>query len=703
MASERIVGVPNKTQLSNYGSKLVLVVQGPGLSNILYASGRLARGQKPHAKFALMLETGEIVQAKRVKCDWKPYAIEAVFEFPGGLTINQRCWVEWPFVHSTVSFKGSANGAKLIAEGVSYDKAKALVSDGVVMLEEIQTKFKPFVLQIASSVTPEKVLLSEDGATWKESDFTWSEDLVHYRMIFNSIPREMTVSAHLGKLSDFLPKQDWEKSRRRADAVKREWVKAYADEFPDIDCPDHRFRDVVQYCYYVHRGGVLTLDGMLPYPFVAPSKIVYPAWWMWDTAFQSIVDAWMKDPAVAYGDLLNHTILQTPKGCIQDAAGEFYANTGVMRWIHPEQYDNFPPASTGPCATGLALWDVYQKTGDTGILKRMFPHMVIYERWLLKSRPGGVDPDLIMYQYWADVGWDNSKRWGKTGLEKDAGPSIDWELPVLPVDGNVFLLMFREAMSKIAAVLGDKEREREFADKASRTRKAIDKWMWSEEKGFYFDILPDGRMLDVWSPAGFVPLLAGMPGKDTYHRLREHMLDTKKFWTKAPLPTLSIDDEDCDGIYWRGPTWPVVNWQVNEGLFDYDPELAMRLLTSTVGMMTQEGYPTCNEYYNALTGKASGATDQGWGAMPVDLILRRVFGLNPKPDCLELKPYLPADWPTASVRNVFVAGTSVSVRYARSASGLTATVRNTGRKAVVIKSGDKQLALQPAAEGVIQC
>jgi hypothetical protein len=196
---------------------------------------------------------------------------------------------------------------------------------------------------------------------------------------------------------------------------------------------------------------------------------------MWDTAFHAIHDAWTRDPLIAFGDLLNHTILQSKKGCIQDAAGEYYADTGGGRWVHPENYDNFPPPCTGPPVTGIALWDVYQKTGSLGLLKRMYPHLVLYERWIIDAKASGLDPDLISYKNWFDCGWDDSKRWGKGGMKDVPDAKVDWDFPVVPVDGNVFLSILRETLSKTAALLGDEKLSREFAEKAERTRRAIDR------------------------------------------------------------------------------------------------------------------------------------------------------------------------------------------------------------------------------------
>lgn len=700
MPSDRIVSVPNKPHISNYGSQLAHIVKGPGLNELQCASGRLASGHKPHARVAVLKGNGELAEAKLVKCEWHPHVILAEFEFPTGLKVSQRSWVDGSFAHSSLTFKGDLPaGDKIAADGVSYMQAKALVSpQGSVMLEEMDPSYKPLALEIASSVSPSRVLLSTDGKAWKESDFIWGDE-VHYRMVFDHLPGEVTFSAHLNKLSEWVGSEAWNDSWQSESDVKREWIKAFNEELPDIHCPDNRYRDLLQFCFYVHRSSVITAGGMLPYPFVVPSKMTYPMWWMWDTAFQSIVDFWIDKP-LAVGTLLNHTVIQSRKGCIPDAAGAFCGDTGDLKWVHPEKYDDFPPPCTGPCVTGIAAMDLYQRTGNLDMVKKLYPHLVIYERWLMQEKNSKLDPDLLAFYYWTDVGWDDSKRWGKSGM---GGEEVGWDLPVIPVDGNVFLAILRDTLSAFAGLLGESERKAEYAAKAARTRRAIDRLMWNEEEGFYFDLLPNGKMLDVWTPAGLTPMLAGMPSVETYHRLREHLLDSKKFWTKYPLPTLAIDDPDCsyEDNWWRGGTWPVINWQIAEGLFKYDPELGLRLIQSTVEMMTRDGYPTCTEYYNPVKGDAKGAIDQGWGAMVADMILRRVYGLHPSANGLELKPNLPADWPEATVRNVFVDGTNVEVRYVRSAVGLKAEVRNHGPKEIAVTSGQNRQLLPPDGKATI--
>ena len=88
--------------------------------------------------------------------------------------------------------------------------------------------------------------------------------------------------------------------------------------------------------------------------------------------------------------------------------------------------------------------------------------------------------------------------------------------------------------------------------------------------------------------------------------------------------------------------------------------------------------------------------------MPVDLILRRVFGLHPKPDRLELDPFLPADWPEASVRNVFAAGSRLDITYSRVGAGLKAEITNRGNRKVLVCHGAKAVDVPPGGHKALE-
>ncbi len=695
-----MIAIHGKSEISNYLSPFLIDVCQPGLCEVHYGCGRLAKTKSEMAKVVL-LRGDEVISAPRSSSHWSPHEVVSDFEFPDGVRLKQQTWVDGDFAHADVALSGRISDAELIIEGTSFGAARLVKTSTGILVTEMHAKFKPCSYEIASSRQPIAYYFT-DSEIWEESDIFFSQNQIKWRLVLPRNEGKFTVSVHLARLGAPLSREVWGDACGRKDAVEREWEEFHATQVPIVESPDQRMNDLVGHSFNVHRANALQPGGMLPYAFVVPSKITYAMWWMWDTVFHSVFDSWMKDKTLAFGDLLNHTILQSPKGSIPDAAGADFSVTGGGEWVHPANHDNRPPTCTGPCVTGIGLWEVYQKSGSANFLKDVYPHFALYEKWIMQEKPSVLDPDMIAYYNWYDVGWDDSSRWGLSGMRDASEPEKRWDLPVIPVDGNVFYLILRETLGKVAAILGRDAEAADYEQKAARTRQAIQSRMWNEQAGFYFDILPDGRQLSVKSPAGFVPMLAMVPEQGQYAHLKQHIQDPNTFASKYPFPTVSLDDHHfSQEHWWRGSVWPHINWQVINGLFDYDPELALELTEIMVEMMTPDGQVTCREYYDPILGTPGGAIDQGWGVMPADLILRRVMGLGVSLDELTLNPHLPTEWQEAKVSNVFVGASSVNVTYKRLDRELSAFVSNTGEATVTVRFDTIETRVAPGEEAVL--
>ncbi len=68
---------------------------------------------------------------------------------------------------------------------------------------------------------------------------------------------------------------------------------------------------------------------------------------------------------------------------------------------------------------------------------------------------------------------------------------------------------------------------------------------------------------------------------------------------------------------------------VIDGLRRYGrDDAAAQLLQRTLALLTREGAPTSNEYFDPLTGDPLGAVDLGWTGLCNDLIVRHVCGVQ---------------------------------------------------------------------------
>ena len=90
----------------------------------------------------------------------------------------------------------------------------------------------------------------------------------------------------------------------------------------------------------------------------------------------------------------------------------------------------------------------------------------------------------------------------------------------LPIDLNCYLYKYEKDFETTAVISGDKKEELFWAEKANKRKKTINKFMWSEDEGFYFDYgYAHKRQSDFLSLAGFVPMWAGIATFDQAKRM----------------------------------------------------------------------------------------------------------------------------------------------------------------------------------------
>ena len=100
-------------------------------------------------------------------------------------------------------------------------------------------------------------------------------------------------------------------------------------------------------------------------------------------------------------------------------------------------------------------------------------------------------------------------------------------------------------------------------------------------------------------------------------------------------------------------------------------------------------------YFDPRDGSPQGAPDYGWSTLVMDSILRRVFGIIPRGDHVELDPHLPDSWDAANIGHLFTLGTTLALRYARLAGSLSLTVSNRGGRPIEIRRGNARVRLDP--------
>ena len=166
------------------------------------------------------------------------------------------------------------------------------------------------------------------------------------------------------------------------------------------------------------------------------------------------------------------------------------------------------------------------------------------------------------------------------------------------VDLNSFLYLDLLAAEKIASAMGYGEDAVSFAKEASAKKGLIQKLLWDEKDGFFYDRdIRTGKPIRIKSVAGLFPLWAGIPDHAQAKRIvDEHIMNPKEFWNSHPLPSYSIDERNftqhhvppplIDIYYalseghsnWLGGTWGHSNYFVAHGLQRYGFDREAKLL-----------------------------------------------------------------------------------------------------------------------------
>jgi hypothetical protein len=333
-------------------------------------------------------------------------------------------------------------------------------------------------------------------------------------------------------------------------------------------------------------------EGLWIRDIISPSKVNYGRGiWLWDSAFHVQALLHGGDEALMRAKDQIEVLCRTlPHGHL---AREI--------WVQTASTDVQPPG-----ILTLAALQVYEKEHDPDFLKRVYPALAKNNRWFYRRRCAG-DVNLCWWER-GDSGWDNSPRW-------DDGPC-------LAVDLNAWLYLDQLCLMRMSDILGLDE-SAGWHEKAERTRRVINDYLWNESDGCYYDVrLRDSKQRRLKTPAMFLPLFARAASAEQARRVALLIEDPEVFAAPYPIPSVAMNDPSfTPDAYLRGPVCISLNWIAIVGLRNYGfDDQADRLAEKTKALI--EMNPVPYEYYNPLTGKGFGAECFTWSAaLYVDLTL----------------------------------------------------------------------------------
>lgn len=374
------------------------------------------------------------------------------------------------------------------------------------------------------------------------------------------------------------------------------------------------------------------------FQYTIPSPDTYPYQWLWDSCFHAII--------------LTHFNTNDAKKEILSLLSKQFENGFIPHMIYwdKESPNDFPVIEWGkedtstitqPPMIAYAAWEIYQKDKDISFIKKVYPNLYHFYRYLLTER----DPHenhLIGIMNPDESGEDNSPRFDipldlpprhsfKENIQKRlnlVAQHIDckFDAPfcmrnffwVKDVPFNAIMIENLRLLSNIAKKLGFLEDAKFFSKEQEKITKAMKKLMF--EDGLFWSTFGESyQKIKVKTWAIFAPLFAKiLTQREAGKLIDKHLLNSDEFWTKYPVPTVSLDEPSFDPKdFWRGPVWIATNWFIYKGLKNYSfDDLAKQIKESSILLIEKSGF---REYFDPNKGEGFGAKDFTWGALVLDM------------------------------------------------------------------------------------
>jgi len=364
--------------------------------------------------------------------------------------------------------------------------------------------------------------------------------------------------------------------------------------FAAVPPVQERYRSQYYYAWWIMRAGLIAPRYYTTREVMVPSKLYYVGVWQWDAYFHALayrhVDTKLAQDQIRV--LLDH---QRDDGMLPDAVHD---EGMVTHLTFPVEADVTKP----PLAAWVA-WKLYETGGDREFLDEIYEPLVRCHRWWFEKND--LDGNgLCEYNHPYSSGLDDSPLW-------------DDGVPVEAPDLNTYLCLQAEALSHIAAAIGEQADAAAWAASADALAHRMIDQLWDPAAGLFWALRrPGGERVRARTPFNLFPLVTGRMPPDIAARLVAHLTDTRQFWPAYPVPTVSLDDPTYNPLQmWRGPTWVNVNYLMVEGLRRSGyADLACTLRRRTLAMMLRDR--DIHEYYHPETGQPppKAASTFGWSS-----------------------------------------------------------------------------------------
>ncbi|MDF2958455.1 MAG: alpha,alpha-trehalase [Paenibacillus sp.] len=278
-----------------------------------------------------------------------------------------------------------------------------------------------------------------------------------------------------------------------------------------------------------------------------------------------------------------------------------------------------------------AEWESFKHTGDVDRLEMIFePNLRYYDalKVHLQNHFG------LFVTDWASM--DNNPR------NKYLGSGVDISCEMVLLARN--LIDIARVLIDRCEKKGEQGQAAVYAGHIARLEEesraftdTINRMMWNDETGFYYDVQTNGEQAPVKTIAAYWSLLAGLADSTQAGKLAAWLNDSATFNRTHRVPVLAADEPGYDpkGGYWRGSVWAPTNTMVIRGLEKYGfdelaREIALNHLNNVVQIYKDTGTIWENYPPDSIdSGNADKCDFVGWsGIAPILYLIEHAIGLK---------------------------------------------------------------------------
>ena len=344
----------------------------------------------------------------------------------------------------------------------------------------------------------------------------------------------------------------------------------------------------------------------LPHPYVVPGGRFREIYY-WDSYFTMLGLVASGRMERVRGMIDNFAYLADRYGFIPNGNRSYYLTrsqppffSSMLALLAQEEGIDAALPYLGPLRTEYAFW----MNGETGLslpgtaeehVVRLDDGHVLNRYWDRKAvpRPESFREDYLLAQQLppgerpslyrnlraaAASGWDFSSRW--YAPQADGLPATA-TTRIVPVDLNALLYHAERTLARLYAARDQHRLAAAFRQKASRRKQAIMRYLWDEERGFFYDYnFRRGERTNAVTMAAFFPLYYGLASSTQARRVAQKA-EAELLRGGGFATTTTPTDQQ-----WDAPNgWPPLQWVAIRGLQRYGfDDLAARVRERWLGL-----------------------------------------------------------------------------------------------------------------------